>query len=38
MGGLTYGTARPAAAQADLATVARYMFWLMYRNVASDGG
>jgi glucoamylase len=37
MGGLTYGTARPAAAQADLATVARYMFWLMYRNVASDG-
>jgi glucoamylase len=37
MGGLSYGTARPAAAQADLATVARYMFWLMYRNVASDG-
>jgi len=37
MGGLTYGTVRPAAAQADLATVARYMFWLMYRNVASDG-
>src|SRR5579859_773171 len=37
MGGLSYGSARPAAAQVNLATVARYMFWLMYRNVASDG-
>ena len=37
MGGLSYGSARPAVAQADLATVGRYMFWLMYRNVASDG-
>ena len=37
MGGLSYGSARPAVAQVDLATVARYMFWLMYRNVASDG-
>ena len=37
MGGLSYGTVRPAMAQVDLATVARYMFWLMYRNVASDG-
>ena len=37
MGGLRYGSVRPAVAQADLATVARYMFWLMYRNVASDG-
>ena len=24
-------------AQPDLTTVARYMFWLMFRNVASDG-
>ncbi|HEX4397538.1 MAG TPA: glycoside hydrolase family 15 protein [Trebonia sp.] len=24
-------------AQADLTTAARYMFWLMFRNVASDG-
>jgi glucoamylase len=37
MGRLSYGSARPAVAQLDLATVARYMFWLMYRNVASDG-
>jgi glucoamylase len=37
MGGLSYGSARPAVAQVDLATVGRYMFWLMYRNVASDG-
>ena len=37
MGGLSYGSARPAVAQVDLATVGQYMFWLMYRNVASDG-
>jgi glucoamylase len=37
MGGLSYGSARPAVAQVDLATVSKYMFWLMYRNVASDG-
>ena len=37
MGALSYGSARPAVAQVNLATVARYMFWLMYRNVASDG-
>jgi glucoamylase len=37
MGRLSYGSARPAVAQVDLATVARYMFWLMYRNVSSDG-
>jgi glucoamylase len=37
MGGLSYGSVRPAVAQADLATIAKYMFWLMYRNVASDG-
>jgi glucoamylase len=37
---LRYDTIRPAAApaaQADLASVAQYMFWLMFRNVASDG-
>src|ERR1700742_3536121 len=37
MSRLEYRSVRPAAAQSDLATVARYMFWLMYRNVASDG-
>jgi glucoamylase len=37
MSGLSYGSVRPAVAQANLATIARYMFWLMYRNVASDG-
>ncbi|HET6189461.1 MAG TPA: glycoside hydrolase family 15 protein, partial [Trebonia sp.] len=37
MGGLSYGSARPAAARLDLAAVAKYIFWLMYRNVASDG-
>jgi glucoamylase len=37
VGGLSYGSARPAAARLDLAAVAKYMFWLMYRNVASDG-
>jgi len=35
--GLTYGTVRLAAAQSDPAGVAPYMFWLMFRNVASDG-
>jgi glucoamylase len=34
---ISYGTVRPVAAQADLATTARYLFWLMFRNVASDG-
>ncbi|HEX9039440.1 MAG TPA: glycoside hydrolase family 15 protein [Trebonia sp.] len=37
MSGLSYGSVRPAAAQADLSAVAKYMFWLMFRNVASDG-
>jgi glucoamylase len=37
MGELSYGSVRPAAAQANLDTVATYMFWLMFRNVASDG-
>ncbi|MDX6418590.1 MAG: glucoamylase [Trebonia sp.] len=37
MGTLSYGSARPAVTRLDLAAVAKYMFWLMYRNVASDG-
>jgi glucoamylase len=37
MSRLTYGSVQPAVGQADLATAARYMFWLMFRNVASDG-
>lgn len=37
MGGLRYSLARPAVARMDLAKIATYMFWLMYRNVASDG-
>src|SRR5487761_534988 len=37
MGVLRYNAARPAVAESDLTTVAQYMFWLMFRNVASDG-
>lgn len=37
MSGLSYGSARPAATRLDLTAVAKYMFWLMFRNVASDG-
>jgi len=37
MSGLSYGTVRPAVTQVNLATLSGYMFWLMYRNVASDG-
>jgi len=37
MSGLSYGTVRPAVAQVNLASIAPYMFWLMFRNVASDG-
>jgi glucoamylase len=37
MSGLSYGSVRPAVTQVNLATLASYMFWLMYRNVASDG-
>lgn len=36
-GGLSYGAVRPAVAQPNLTAVSRYMFWLMFRNVASDG-
>jgi len=37
MGVLQYSLVRPALAQSNLTTVAQYMFWLMFRNVASDG-
>ncbi len=37
MSALQYSLVRPAVAQSDLTTVAPYMFWLMFRNVASDG-
>jgi glucoamylase len=35
--GFSYGSVRLEAAQAELATVAKFMTWLMFRNVASDG-
>ena len=34
---LQYSLVQPALAQSDLTTVGQYMFWLMFRNVASDG-
>jgi len=37
MGGLDYSLARPALTQSSLATIAQFMFWLMFRNIASDG-
>jgi glucoamylase len=37
MGASQYSLVRPAVAQSDPAAVAPYMFWLMFRNVASDG-
>jgi hypothetical protein len=37
MGTLKYSQVRPAVAQSDLTTIAPYMFWLMFRNIASDG-
>jgi len=37
MGGLQYSLVKPAVAPSSLPTIAQYMFWLMYRNVASDG-
>jgi glucoamylase len=35
--GLSYESARPEVAQVNLAMVGKFMFWLMFRNVASDG-
>jgi hypothetical protein len=37
MGTLQYSQVRPALAQSDLTAIAPYMFWLMFRNIASDG-
>ena len=37
MGTLQYSLVRPALAQSNLTAVTPYMFWLMFRNVASDG-
>ena len=34
---LSYGTVRPNATQSDPTALAPYLFWLMFRNVASDG-
>ena len=34
---LQYSTVTASATQSNLTTVAPYMFWLMFRNVASDG-
>jgi glucoamylase len=34
---LSYSTVRPSAAESDPAALAPYLFWLMFRNVASDG-
>ncbi len=37
MSGLSYGSARPEVTRANLSAIAKYLFWLMYRNIASDG-
>jgi hypothetical protein len=37
MGKLQYSEVQVATAQSNLTTIAPYMFWLMFRNVASDG-
>jgi glucoamylase len=37
MGALQYSLVEPALAQADLTTAGQYVFWLMFRNVTSDG-
>jgi len=37
MGTLQYSAVRPAVAQSNLTTIAPYLFWLMFRNIASDG-
>jgi glucoamylase len=37
MGALRYSLVRPAVAQSSLTSVTPYLFWLMFRNVASDG-
>ena len=37
MGTLQYSLVRPSLGQSDPTTVTPCMFWLMFRNVASDG-
>src|ERR1700684_1639413 len=37
MSALQYSTAKPALTPSNLTAVAPYMFWLMFRNVTSDG-
>jgi glucoamylase len=37
MGTLQYSLLQPAVSRTDLTSIAPYMFWLMFRNVASDG-
>jgi glucoamylase len=37
MSTLGYSIVRPDVAQVNLATISKFMFWLMFRNVASDG-
>ena len=37
MATLQYSQVKPAVAQSDLTTIAPYLFWLMFRNIASDG-
>ena len=34
---LQFSLVKPAVAQSDLTAIGPYMFWLMFRNVASDG-
>jgi len=36
-GRLRYSLVQVALAQSDLTAIGQYMFWLMFRNVASDG-
>jgi glucoamylase len=37
MDALQYSAVRPALVESDLTAIAPYMFWLMFRNIASDG-
>jgi len=37
MGGLQYSLVKPAVTQTNPAAIAPYMFWLMFRNLGSDG-
>jgi glucoamylase len=37
MGTLQYSLLQPAVAETNVVAIAPYMFWLMFRNVASDG-